>query len=413
MTPLRTKTGKVVAVFLFLAISILSFHKVSYLFQFFRFSLSPPLLKDKNIDMLTRSYLKNDRLDSVIKDKFLENEHFLASFAAEKMIHSLSFRQEDQNDELINQVSKKFTENMFLHHLGLYDESGSEKTWENLDALSLKLMRESRFNDLAFPTITQQIIDDNMPDFYLADLIAYLNWMENFTLSEDLLSWGFEEKRIPKNICDSLAADLSRRRRGQIIERKKFSEQAQNSSIVQLNDPNLKIMLRRNLLADGDFRGKKTLVQFWTFSDMSDSASFSKGSFYGDMDQSEDSSMRVMGFFVKKIDNKSPARGGFWYNDRIFLEDKTYAFCFKYKTLHKSEAPSFWLSYGLKEPRPGPSPSSWKRVCFVFNNSHYKLESIKPLLRMWGTGSVWFDDIGLYEVELEGASVEKDALFIQ
>lgn len=412
MSFLRTKTGKSIFVFLLLALSILSINKLSYVFLFFRFSLSPPAYKVKNFDLLSQSYLKNQRLSVLIKDKFLGNEHFLASFGAALIVDRQSHLFESRYAALLPHVLKIFPENIFFDHLGIYEERDSLSDWDNFDALSLKLLREPRSNYFVFPVLTQLIIDKEIPDLSLYDLIYYLSWMENFTLAEDLLSWGCEEKKIGEDVYEELKKDLKQRKKERGADEVVIQELSY-PSIVSLGDNDLKIVLGRNLLAGGSFNLKNSLKQFWTFSDMSDREPFSKGSFFGDIDYLESSCLRVMCFFEKMVDGKGPARGGFWYNNRIFLQQRPYVFCFRYKTLHESENPSFWLSYGLKEPRTGPASSAWKKVYFVFNNSHFKLEFVKPLLRMWGTGSVWFDDIGLYEIEMEGPVVEEDALFIQ
>ena len=85
---------------------------------------------------------------------------------------------------------------------------------------------------------------------------------------------------------------------------------------------------------------------------MSDRAPFSKGSFYGDIDEFENSSIRVMGFFKEKKEKKQPSRAGFWYKNSIPLERKFYLLYFKYKILEGTEIATFWLSNELKkEPR--------------------------------------------------------------
>jgi len=387
--------------------------KLTYVFQFFRFSLSPPAYKVKNIDLLSQSFLKNQRLYSLIKDKFLDNEDFLASFTAELISKNQTHLLKSQYANLYSYVLRKFPENIFLDHLGLDKENGALRDWENFDALALKLFRESRFDFFVIPFFAQRFSDEELFEHGMSALVYYLNWMENFSLAGDLLDLSYEEKKIGKDEYEALKEDLISRKRKQSPKKELIQELALDSPFVSLDYNGLKIILERNLLRDGSFEKKNSLKQFWTFSDMSDREPFSKGSFYGGRDHFENKCMRVMGFFVNNLDGKSPVRGGFWYSERIFLEEKTYCFCFSYKTLHESENPSFWLSYGLKEPRTGPASLTWKKVYFIFNNSHYKLEFVKPLLRMWGTGSVWFDNIGLYEIEVEGTAVEKDALFIQ
>jgi len=181
-----------------------------------------------------------------------------------------------------------------------------------------------------------------------------------------------------------------------------------------LNSEEIMIDFGRNLIPDESFDNQYSLEKYWDFSDMSDSESWSKGSFYGDFDSMSDKSMRIMGFFVKKIENKEGARAGFWYKQDIPLREKPYLFCFQYKTLQGKEMPTFWLSYAFnKEWRLEPTDSKWKEIYYFFDNEKFKIPSIKPLLRMFGTGTVWFDDICLFEIDSRGAFVEKEALYIK
>jgi hypothetical protein len=108
------------------------------------------------------------------------------------------------------------------------------------------------------------------------------------------------------------------------------------------------------------------------------------------------------------------ASGGLQLRKRINLSDSTYLLHFRYKTSGQSEIPSFWLAYEIRKAhRIEPADSGWKEVFYIFNNNHYKLPQVQPLLRMFGTGSVWFENIGFYRIEWEGLPVEQDALIIQ
>ena len=73
-------------------------------------------------------------------------------------------------------------------------------------------------------------------------------------------------------------------------------------------------------------------------------------------------------------------------------------------TREDTERPSFWLAdvKYISEREIGPTGGAWRRVLFIFRNAELAIPEVKPLLRMWGTGTVWFADIGLYAVEEGG-----------
>jgi hypothetical protein len=312
---------------------------------------------------------------------------------------------------------EKFPENVFLDEFNLYKTETMAKSWENFDPLFFGLMDDPEFNDLSYDVLVDSFLTGKIDKKNLDSLIYYLNWNRNDSLSIDLIKWGETEGILNEEQYNFLMEDLTSRQ-AEIQEQSKTVGAGPVellSSIKKLMElKGLNINLGRNLICDGGLDKKASLHMYWTFSDMSDKEPFSKGSFIGDIDEYEKNSIRVMGFYTEKTENRHDARGGFWYKSNIPLDRKYYLFHFKYMTLEESESPSFWLTDELgKEPRLQPTQKVWKECFYLFNNSTLNLTIVKPLLRMWGVGTVWFEDIGLFELAAEGDFLENDLLIIQ
>lgn len=411
---MKRKTRKTLIAALVLTLSILSINTLIFSVRLFRLSSRPHLDDEKRMDVLAKNFLMNKRLTPLVTENYQRNDYFLASFVAELIEDNSVDLLTKEYKGLFNNATKKFPENLFLAHFGLYEERAPAKDWQNFDRLALKLMREPRFNSLVFPMLTKKVVDKEIPDSSLPLLISYLNWMENFSLADDLLTWAYE-KRIENNVYDSLLVDLKRRKkRRQTAKKSPLDGRRDASFFIPFENKDMKVEAGRNLIFDGNFRKAGSIQKKWTFLDISDTESYAKGSFYGHIDSLENNSLRVMGFFIKYAEGKGYPNGGLQLKKRIELSKNTYLFHFKYKTSGQSEIPSFWLAYGIdKAHRIEPADSGWKEVYYIFNNTHYRLPYVRPFLRIFGTGSAWFENIGLYKIALDSITVEQDALIIR
>ena len=393
-----------------------SLNKILFLVGLSQFSLSPKFEKKSGPEFLARHYSKNRKLSLLIPND-TSNDFFIGSFFKGLIKKRIKGREETGLEDYMLLIIDKFSENIFLDGLGLYGNELKDKAWDNFDMLFLKIIADPDLNALSCDVLIDSVRSDKIDKKYLPSLIYYLNWKRNFDLSRYLLDLGISEGNLSEEIQKSLTTDLSVRHSGLSkrsdvvclapaeIERKLHGLLKEKESSVSLGD---------NLLFDGGFKKITSLDKYWAFSDMSDGEPFSRGSFYGSIDEFENNSMRVMGFFIEKTEKRSPSRGGFLYNHYIPLKEKVYLFYFKYKTREATESPAFWLSKELKkEPRLKPTNMDWKECFYLFNNGILNLPEVKPLLRMWGLGSVWFDDIGLFEITTEGISIEKDLLIIR
>ena len=405
---------KVIFLFILIIFFIFSINKINFLFDLTKFSLDSKKYEKKNLELIAESLSENKRLFELInRYKFYKNELFLSLFIKEMIKQNKVDLLQNESKFFLPIILEKFPENIFLHNLNFY-RTKNQREWRNFDLLFFKILEDSKLNFFSFKILTDSIYKGKILKEDLFNLIYFLNWRKNFSLAEDLLNWGMKEKIIDNNQYNFLLKDLIQRKRNKKIKYENNLKNIKNKLKELFGKKNIKIRIKENLIQDGSFTQRDSIKKYWFFSDMSDRKPFSKGSFYGDIDLIENNSIRVMGFFVKRIPGKGPARGGFWYKEKIPLKVKVYLFYFKYKTLIGKEIPSFWLAYEFrKEPRLGSTDFKWKEVFYIFNNKNLKIPKVQPLLRMWGTGSVWFDDIGLFEIEIQGASIEKDILFIE
>jgi hypothetical protein len=400
-----------------LAVFLFSLGKMSFLYDIFKFSLS----KEKKIQEAYKIWShydpKNKKLSSLL-EPYKSRDDFLFMLAADilKEYYEEEFIEEKFRDYLPI-IQEKFPENIFLKQLGLSSAENNPKFSENFDPLFLHILKSPEFNMQSYNMIMNAVQDGLLSNQGLFYLIDFLNWQQNVFLAAKLMQWGIDEGRLTERQYRILRRDLSlrddpKKNKGKKIEINHEEIKREIEDIFQNDEMN--IDLGKNLISGENLEDRDFPEKYWAFSDMSDREPFSKGSFYGDIDEYENNCLRIMGFFKEKTEKKRPSRAGFRYRKNIPLEWKFYLFYFKYKIQEGTEIASFWLSNVLKkEPRLESNPMKWKECFYLFNNSQMKMAEVKPLLRMWGTGSVWFDNISLFELNIEGRFVEKDLLIIR
>ena len=167
-----------------------------------------------------------------------------------------------------------------------------------------------------------------------------------------------------------------------------------------------RLALGDNLMPSEILADEARFARAWEFLDMSGREPFAEGSFAGGADPGAGEAFRIMGFHAEATPGRVPCRAGFGWKQAIPLKPDTYVFAFRYRTLGDTERASFWLAgvEYLTERDLAPTRGEWRRVLFIFRNADLGIPEAKPLLRMWGTGTAWFAEVGLYTVE-EGASL--------
>ena len=116
------------------------------------------------------------------------------------------------------------------------------------------------------------------------------------------------------------------------------------------------------------------------------------------------STFRVAGFWLRDI-GEVGARAGYWANSVSLDANKVYVVSFLYKTLGDAKA-SVYLTdlQGIlfRYDRFLPETSgTWRRCVIVGENMLPQQQDIRPLVRNWGKGSVWFTGLQVQEVDVD------------
>ncbi len=292
----------------------------------------------------------------------------------------------------ISRIKFTFKDNFYLQHL-LAESEKKEGNWQNLDAVSLELLADQTMNPLTI-SIIERISPAFTPGF-IENLVDFCAWKEN-TESRDYLVQTFKlsestAKRIKKSIPKGPGYQDSIRQLFGILL-KKYE--------LKAND------FEKNLVKCPAFDSNKKFEKNWYFSKMAGYEPFSDGSFTMGLDRTDTNNyLRIMGFFVHNRQGKSKARGGVWSRERKIIEKGFYLFSFDYLTITDREKPSFFLAKGIHENYLPPTSGKWKKVVFILNNAPGKYSLLKPLFRMWGTGTLLIDNIYLARITNPGFSI--------
>lgn len=139
----------------------------------------------------------------------------------------------------------------------------------------------------------------------------------------------------------------------------------------------------------------------WMRSYMSSGEPWNHGLFVLGLDSG---SARIDGMAINQIKGLEPARAGLWYQWPITIPAKTgYIFSFKYRTYNLqalTQGATFWLTYANgvtveSDQALEPTNGRWHTVRLVDWNKSDKPIVMQPLLRSFGLGTVWFDNVSL------------------
>ncbi|OGD18267.1 MAG: hypothetical protein A2W03_14090 [Candidatus Aminicenantes bacterium RBG_16_63_16] len=395
----------------------LTFDKTLFLFR-----LAGAALRSGKND---RSYLKamadcayrRPGLLPLLTDEAADPEFLSGWLAAHLRRGDLQIKKKD-TAAFLGRVTARFPDNVILEELGLYGGENLTGDWQSFDALFFGMVADPEFNDLSFRALTASVRDGRLPPECLSPLLSYLAWRKNPGLERKLRDWKTsqgiggeppaEYPEIPPSALRSALPEAGSQAGGGALR----------SALARLLkiDP-AKAKVGENVIAAAGLADRDSLEKSWEFLDLSSREPFSRGSFAGGPDPQAGGALRVMGFFVRTEPGKVPCRAGFIRKQAVPLGAKTYVLDFFYRTLGRTERPSFWLASPelMPERELDPAAGEWRRVLFVFDNGELGIPSVQPLLRMWGTGTVWFAGLGLYELETGGHNLPpgKGSLFYE
>jgi hypothetical protein len=247
-------------------------------------------------------------------------------------------------------------------------------------------MADPAMNPLTF-SILEKMHAPKDPEF-IGNLLDYCTWQKNIPL-RDYLEKFFQagesyEKRKEQGVPGGL----------------NYNESVERCMALLAEKYRLPIGdLGKNLLEGPAFEDENRFPKQWYFSKMASREPFADGSFVMGPDGDDSNRyLRVMGFYVDTREGKSPARGGVWSRERIALQEGFYLFSFDYFTGTGKEKPSFFLWRGIAEMRLPPTNGKWKKVIHILNNTTGSYDMLKPLFRIWGTGTLLIDNVYLARI---------------
>jgi hypothetical protein len=319
---------------------------------------------------------------------------FLAAWLAEHLRRGNADIKGSGPEALFEDAAAKFPDNIILDSLGAYKNGREGRVWQDLDALFFRLAGDPAFNSVSRPALVGASREGRLPAKVFGLVLSYLNWAGNPVLAENLKEeigqgLGARAKAVAEHLpppeTDDARQGLARR----------------------LNLDPAQLAFGEDLIAGQGLADRSSFGRSWEFLDMSGRDPFAAGSFAGGFDPKAGSTFRIMGFYAGATTGRIPCRAGFGLRQALRLGPETYVFTFRYRTLGDAELPSFWLAAVeyLSERRLEPMAGEWRRTFFIFRNAELGIPEVKPLLRMWGTGTVWFADIGLYAVEEGGTNL--------
>ncbi|MDW8064556.1 MAG: tetratricopeptide repeat protein [Anaerolineae bacterium] len=172
--------------------------------------------------------------------------------------------------------------------------------------------------------------------------------------------------------------------------------------------PKDRLALGPNLLENGGFEdGSATNPVGWSWSDMSNRHPWNAGLFLGGMDElgvyAGRRAARVDGLWVSRDPNREGARAGYWAKKTSLRPGSLYMLSFAYRA---QLAPASWVGVWVSprsevlfagDRRLPDTKGAWRRVVIIGKNAAEDGQ-VAVLLRLWGEGTVLFDEVALREL---------------
>lgn len=256
---------------------------------------------------------------------------------------------------------------------------------QNLDIPALEVMADPAMNDLTLSLLAKAPAAWDEP--FIDNLLAFCTWKNNIPLRDDLMrlyNRDIMDEPVVRRVPLGPGYDVSLERTATILTNN-FGLAADGVGENRLKSP--------------AFDDETSLGKNWYFSKMASREPFGAGSFVMGLHEDVTGSyLRIMGLYIEKTPGTSPPRGGARYRETPALQPGFYVFSFDYLTRTGQEKPSFFLWRGIVERRLPPTRGQWRKAVFVLNNVSGQHTVVKPLLRMWGTGSLLVDNVSFVRV---------------
>lgn len=184
------------------------------------------------------------------------------------------------------------------------------------------------------------------------------------------------------------------------------------------------LILGLNLIENAGFEEGRASPLGWDWGIWAGSDVWNEAAFFGGVDSFEvyegERSLRVEGFWTEMAADREGARAGYWGREIEIAPNTLWALSFYYKTWNLDDGDArVWFSgdpevISAMEHRLPATDGKWRKAVIVGWNKKASAGVVKSLLRNWGVGSVWFDDVGLRQIHLQGARepVSRETIFV-
>jgi hypothetical protein len=181
------------------------------------------------------------------------------------------------------------------------------------------------------------------------------------------------------------------------------------------------ISLGPNLMSNGSFERieySTRLPRLWSQHRWVGSPSYDIGSYVVGVD----SLIALHGKHAGRIDGIAVERGvseesraGLWHVPVWLNAGVPYAVSFVYRTSGydgRLHGPSIYFSEDVRafsyEQFLPAAEAGWRRVILIAANRSGRDSAIEPLIRLWGVGTLWVDDVSVREIRGEGLELTRD-----
>ena len=281
-------------------------------------------------------------------------------------------------------IESKYKDNIYFQNI--LNNLDKKREWQHLDQISFHFLREKRHNDL-----TISVLERSNPEFkkeFLSNLLDFLYWQKN----RELFKYFKEKYRVNDYEYIKPKANI------------KYKDSISKVKDILVKELNIKKeLIGDNLIQSPDFEDEKNYLKYWFFSNMSNTKPFGEGAFYVNLNKiSSNNVVKIINLFINNNNAKAPARGGIWYKKVIKVNKGFYLFSFDYWTKTGEEKPRLWLWKGITIPWLPCTEKRWKKIIYILNNVNGKIKKLKPLIRMFGKGSMYVDNVYLWKLDVKG-----------
>ncbi len=298
----------------------------------------------------------------------------------------------------VEAFKQRFGTNVYFNYLFFPADFYRRKKarWRHLDQVALELLADPGFNTLSLEIFPK--IEPGLDAAFLAGVEEYCRWRGNGALADyfEKAAQGAGADTPGKTVPAAPEYSLSRQHLLAVLKKTHRTFRKNKEGHFPLEP-----------VLEETFGSPEAWPQSWYFSHMANRSPFGPGSFVMGQDSlKRNRCLRLMGFYAQKGQNPSRPRAGVRFRKQVPVGNCAYVFSFDYLTRTGKEEPSFYLWKTLGEKRLPPTGGVWKKAVFLVDNSSNRLRVLNPLVRMWGTGTVWLDNLALEKITAPGFAPE-------